>query len=52
MDLIIRDACILQGSELRTVDIGIAGTAIVAIESHLAGDAPELKAAAAWSSQA
>jgi cytosine/creatinine deaminase len=45
MDLIIRDACILQGGELRTVDIGIAGTTIAAIESNLAGDAPELKAA-------
>jgi cytosine deaminase len=45
MDLIIRDACILQGSELRTVDIGIVGTTIAVIESNLAGDAPELKAA-------
>jgi cytosine/creatinine deaminase len=45
MDLIIRDACILQGSELRTVDIGIEGTMIAVIESNLAGDAPELKAA-------
>jgi cytosine/creatinine deaminase len=45
MDLIIRDACILQGGELRTADIGIAGTKIAAIESGLAGDAPELKAA-------
>jgi len=45
MDLIIRDACILQGSELRTVDIGIVGTTIAVIESNLAGDAPELEAA-------
>jgi cytosine deaminase len=45
MDLIIRDACILHGGELRTADIGIAGTKIAAIESGLAGDAPELKAA-------
>jgi cytosine/creatinine deaminase len=45
MDLIIRDACILQGGELRTVDIGIAGPAIVAIALDLEGDAPELKAA-------
>jgi cytosine deaminase len=45
MDLIIRDACILQRDELRTVDIGIAGPAIVAIAPDLEGDAPELQAA-------
>ena len=45
MDLIIRDACILQESELRTVDIGIQGATIVAISSTLEADAPELKAA-------
>ena len=45
MDLIIRDACILQERELRTVDIGIQGETIAAISSTLAADAPELKAA-------
>jgi cytosine/creatinine deaminase len=45
MDLVIRDACILQGGELRTVDIGIHGTTIAAISPALKGDAPELKAA-------
>src|ERR1700680_4840459 len=45
MDLIIRDACILQESELRTVDIGIQGAAIAAISPALAADGPELKAA-------
>jgi cytosine deaminase len=45
MDLIVRDACVLQGGELRTLDIGIQGTTIVAISSGLEADAPELKAA-------
>jgi cytosine deaminase len=45
MDLIVRDACVLQDGELRTVDIGIQGTTIVAISSGLEADAPELKAA-------
>jgi cytosine deaminase len=45
MDLIIRNACILQRGELRTVDIGIVGPAIVAIAPDLGGDAPELQAA-------
>jgi cytosine deaminase len=45
MDLIIRNACILQSGELRTVDIGIVGPAIVAIAPDLEGDAPELQAA-------
>jgi len=45
MDLIIRDACILQERELRTVDIGIQGATIAAISSTLEADAPELKAA-------
>ncbi len=44
MDLIIRDACILQERELRTVDIGIQGETIAAISSTLEADAPELKA--------
>src|ERR1700682_2753160 len=45
MDLIIRDACILQESERRTVPIGIQGATIAAISSTLEADAPELKAA-------
>src|SRR5258708_11731433 len=45
MDLVIRDACILEGRELRTVDIGLQGAAIAAISPALAVDAPELKAA-------
>jgi cytosine deaminase len=46
MDLVIRDACILQAGELRTVDIGIRGATIAAISSSaIEGDAPELKAA-------
>ena len=44
MDLIIRNACILAGSELRLVDIGIAGSAIAAISPALAADARELDA--------
>src|SRR5258708_26849570 len=45
MDLVIRDACIVEGRELRTVDIGLQGAAIAAISPALAVDAPELKAA-------
>ncbi len=45
MDLIVRDACVLQGGELRNLDIGIQGTTIVAISSGLDADAPELNAA-------
>jgi cytosine deaminase len=45
MDLIIREACVLQEGELRTVDIGVQGTTIAAISSALDADAPELKAA-------
>jgi cytosine/creatinine deaminase len=45
MDLVIRDACILQQGELRTVDIGISGTAIAVVSPALTADAPELKAA-------
>jgi cytosine/creatinine deaminase len=46
MDLVIRDACILQAGELRTVDIGIRGARVAALSSSsIAGDAPELKAA-------
>src|SRR5258707_6529135 len=45
MDLVIRDARILEGGGLRAVDIGIQGTAIAAISSALEVDAPELKAA-------
>jgi cytosine/creatinine deaminase len=45
MDLIIRNACILQGSELRTVDIGIRGTTIAAVSPALEANARELDAA-------
>jgi cytosine/creatinine deaminase len=45
MDLIIRDACILQEGALRNLDIGIQGTTIAAIAPALKADAPELKAA-------
>jgi len=44
MDLVIRDACILEGRELRTVDIGIQGLRL----RHLIGPrgrCAELKAA-------
>jgi cytosine/creatinine deaminase len=44
MDLVIRDACILDGRELRRVDIGIQGATIAAIAAALGGDAPELNA--------
>jgi len=45
MDLIIRNACTLQGSELRLVDIGIRGTTIAAISPALQADGGELDAA-------
>jgi cytosine deaminase len=45
MDLVIRDACILDGRELRRVDIGIQGAMIAAIAPALAGEVPELNAA-------
>jgi cytosine deaminase len=45
MDLIVREACVLQDGELHTVDIGIQGTTIAAISSAIEADAPELKAA-------
>jgi cytosine/creatinine deaminase len=45
MDLIIRNACILQGSELRTVDIGIRGATIAAVSPALEANARELDAA-------
>ena len=44
MDLVIRDARILQHNELRPVDIGIEGEAIAVIASEIASDAPELRA--------
>ncbi len=44
MDLIIRDASVLQGTGVRTVDIGIRGSSIAAIAPGLQADAPELKA--------
>src|SRR6202043_729833 len=45
MDLIIRNAAVLNGSELAIVDIGIAGTTIAAISPSLKADARELDAA-------
>ncbi|MGA7326931.1 MAG: amidohydrolase family protein [Rhodomicrobium sp.] len=45
MDLIIRDAIIAQGIELHSVDIGIAGTKIVAVARALQVEGPELNAA-------
>src|SRR5712691_4256481 len=45
MDLIIRDACILQDGALRVVDIGIDGGAIAAVAPALQADARELDAA-------
>jgi cytosine deaminase len=44
MDLVIRNACILAGGELRTVDIGIHGAVIAAIAPALEVEAPELNA--------
>jgi cytosine/creatinine deaminase len=45
MDLIIRDARLLQENELRVVDIGIRGRTIAAIEQSLQAEAQELDAA-------
>jgi cytosine deaminase len=45
MDLIIRNACISQGDELRLVDIGIAGGTIAALAPQLRADAQEMDAA-------
>jgi cytosine deaminase len=45
MDLIIRNACILQDNELRVVDIGIDGGMIAAIAASLPADAMECDAA-------
>jgi cytosine deaminase len=45
MDLIIRNAAVLQGSELAIVDIGIAGTNIAVIAPSLKTEARELDAA-------
>src|ERR1700724_2332075 len=45
MDLIIRNAATLQGSELAVVDVGIVGTTIAAISPALKADARELDAA-------
>jgi cytosine deaminase len=45
MNLIIRNACTLQGNELRLVDIGIRGTTIAAVASALEADGEELDAA-------
>ncbi len=45
MDLIIRNACILQDGELRVVDIGIDGSTIAAIAAALPADAMESDAA-------
>ncbi len=45
MDLIIRNACMLSGNELRVVDVGIQGATIAAISPALKADAPELDAA-------
>jgi cytosine deaminase len=45
MDLIIRNAATLRGSELAVVDIGIVGTTIVVIAPSLKADGPELDAA-------
>jgi cytosine deaminase len=45
MDMIVRNACTLQGSEVRIVDIGIRGTTIAAISPALAANARELDAA-------
>ena len=45
MDLIIRNARMLQGSELRLVDIGVRGTTIAAVSEALQADAQEIDAA-------
>src|SRR5258708_2384627 len=45
MDLIIRNACILQDSQLRVVDIGIDGGMIAAVAAALPADAMQCDAA-------
>lgn len=45
MDLIIRNACILQEDELRIVDIGLDGATIGAVAPALDADGPEIDAA-------
>jgi cytosine deaminase len=45
MDLIVRNARVLQEDALRLVDIGIADAKIAAISGDLGADAPELDAA-------
>jgi cytosine/creatinine deaminase len=45
MDLIIRNARVLQGDELRSVDIGVRGGTIAAIEQTLQAEAREFDAA-------
>jgi cytosine deaminase len=45
MDLIIRNACILQDNQLRVVDIGIDGGTIAAVAAALPADAMECDAA-------
>jgi cytosine deaminase len=45
MDLIIRNARLSQGDELRVVDIGVRGSTIAAIEQTLPAEAQELDAA-------
>ena len=44
MDLIVRNALIVQDAELSVVDIGIGGGAILAVGPELQGDARELDA--------
>jgi cytosine deaminase len=45
MDLIIRNARIVRDAELHSVDIGIAGSAIAAVEQELRAEAKEIDAA-------
>ena len=45
MDMIVRNARILRGPDLATVDIGVRGNKIVAIESRIDGDASHIDAA-------
>ena len=45
MDLVIRNACILQEDELRIADIGIHGATIGAISPALNAEGPEIDAA-------
>ncbi|GAC1335394.1 MAG: amidohydrolase family protein [Beijerinckiaceae bacterium] len=47
MDRIVRNARILQGSELRTIDIGIRDSRIVALARDLQAEAAEIDAAGA-----